>query len=103
MSHNCGVGSHQRQGKRQEGRKREKSEEKERDRSTRVKRPIPRRAIDALIEEGEQNGKQKIAKRKKQGATLDHSVTPYYAQGSYSEPILITPNPPAHRRKWSYC
>ena len=47
-----------------------------------MKYPTPSQAIDALIGEEEQNGKQKRTKRKKQGAgphpaTLDHSETFY--------------------------
>ena len=61
-------GTHQRQGRR--AKKRKKIEVKW------VKPPTPSRAIDALIGEKEQNGKEK---RKKQGAgpnlaTLDHLV-----------------------------
>ena len=58
----CGVGAHQRRGKR---RRSEKSEEKERDRCTEGKLHIPSRAIDAPIGNEEQSGKQK--KEEKEG------------------------------------
>ena len=40
-SRNSGVGAHQRQGKREEGKKSEKSEEKEKDRGTEGETPNP--------------------------------------------------------------
>ena len=46
------------------------SEEKERDLGIESETPIPIPAIDALIREEEQNGKQKRTKRKKQGVVL---------------------------------
>ena len=52
---------------------RRKSEEKERDRGTEGETPNPIPAIDVLIWEEGQNGKQKITKRKKQEAGLQPS------------------------------
>ena len=50
-----------------------------------MKPPTPLRTTDELIDDEEQNEKQKRTKRQKQGegpnpATLDHSVTSYDAQ-----------------------
>ena len=80
-----GAGTHQRQGKRQEGKKSEKSEEKERDRGIEGKPSTPARANDALRGEIEQNGKQKKkqTERNKERTwsrpttRMDHLVGPF--------------------------
>ena len=46
----------------------EKSSETERDQSTEGEPPTPSRAMDELIKDEEQNGKQRKTKRNKQGA-----------------------------------
>ena len=58
-SHHCGVGAHLRRGKRQEGKKRKKSQETERDRVTEGENRNLPLATDALIGNEEQNEKQK--------------------------------------------
>ena len=88
----CGVGTHQRQERRQEG-KNEKT--KERYESQRVRPRTPSRVIDALIGDEEQTGKKEREKRKKKErhpnpATLEPSVASYDPQGSYGEPIFFT-------------
>ena len=75
-----GVDTHQRRGKREEGKTSEKSEEKERDRGTEGEIPKPIRATDALIREEEQNGKQKRTKRKKQGPGLQPSYSGQFSR-----------------------
>ena len=67
-SRHCGTDSHQRRGKRQEGKKSEKSEEKERDRAQRMKHLTTSWGTNALIGDEEQNGKQKRIKRRKAGS-----------------------------------
>ena len=78
-----GVGTHQCQGKR-EVNKRKGIE------AQMVYHPTQSRAIDAIIRDEEQNGRQKREKRKKQRipnpVVRDHLVP----QGPYSEPLLIT-------------
>ena len=61
-----GVGAHQRQGKREEGKAREKSKEEERDRGTEGETSSPTWPVYALIGEEEQNGKRK--KKKEMGS-----------------------------------
>ena len=58
----------------------------------RVRSPTSIRAIDALIGDEEQNGKESKEK-KKETATLDLSFASYDPQGSHVEPILLTAPP----------
>ena len=62
-----GVGAQQRQGKREEGKTIERVNERKGIEALRTKHPTTSRAIDALIEEEEQNVKQKRTKGKEQG------------------------------------
>ena len=58
----------------------------------RVKHPTPSQATDVLTGDKKQNGEQKIAKRKKQGAVPQPSYTSYM-QGSIGRLILKHPRP----------
>ena len=64
----CGVGAHQRKGKRQVGKKSEKSEEKEKDRGTEGKTPNPILGNWCAHTGWKADGKQKRSKWKKQEA-----------------------------------
>ena len=82
----------------QEGKARERSQEKERDRGKEGEAPKPSRATDMLIGDEEQNKKQKKLKTQKQGAspnpsTMDPSAASYDPQGSYGDPIRVTQPP----------
>ena len=74
----------------------------------RVKHPTTTRAIDALIGDEGQNGKQKRTERKKETecvpnpANLVHSVSSYDAQGSYGETILFTGSQVGINKKKKY-
>ena len=61
-SRQFGVGPHECQGKKQEGKTSEKNEEKKGIEAQRAKNPTPSRATDELIGDEEQNGKKKRTK-----------------------------------------
>ena len=87
-----GVGAHQRQERREEGKMEEREESRHRGRKPRT--PTP--AIHALIGGEEQTGKrERNGKRVSNPATLDSSVASYDPQGSYGKSILV--KPPAYR------
>ena len=67
----------------------------------RARLPTPTREIDALIEDEEQNGKEKIEEKERNNernpnsGTLNHLVAFYDPHGSYGG---VIPKPPTHRR-----
>ena len=68
MSRDRGVGAQQRQVKRQEEKNKGRRRRRKNGSGQRGKPSTPTQAIDALIGEEEQNGKQKEEQKKKQGA-----------------------------------
>ena len=84
-----------------------RAKKKKKIKGQRAKTPTPTQVIYALIGDEEQsNGKQKKEKEtnKEQDpnqSTLDHSVTSYDPQGSYGEPIPLTPMSSASRSKYN--